>query len=110
MLQLIQPVLSTLIGLAVAVFAGLYGLALTPGVNVWHAVAAASPHLLAVLAFIACVALAVAGLVLLVSGLRATRRRIDQVQRVPWNRMPETHPGSPASPYRSGGYDEDDWR
>ena len=90
MFQFLQPVLAAIIGAAMSVFGLLHSTRLFPSATVWHKVAAATPQLGIVLLFAACALLSAAGVVMFVSGVRETRRRVDQIRRASWQTDPAT--------------------
>jgi len=84
MLEFLQPMLTVLIGAALSIFGLIHSLRLAPAPSTWHGVAAAAPQLVAVMVFIGCLAIAVAGIALLVTALRSVRRRFGLLRRVRW--------------------------
>ncbi|MBI1338470.1 MAG: hypothetical protein GC164_16125 [Phycisphaera sp.] len=108
MLQLMQPLLAALIGAAMSLFGLLHTVQLFPTPVIWHQFVVSMPPLMAVLLFAACVALALGGMAMLITGLRDTRRRLTQLRRVPWEKIPGGD-GASASPY-GRQYDQEDWR
>ncbi len=102
MLEFIHPVFAALIGVAVSAFGLLHSARLFPSASVWRQVGMAVPELTLIAVFLACVALAVAGIAMVVTGIRATRQRLEQIRRVRW----QTEPRSGG---RHGDEDEEPW-
>lgn len=105
MLVLFQPLLTALIGAALAVFGVFHTVLQWPTALVWHHVVGASPQLLAVLVFLGCAVISLAGVALLISGVRGTRTRLAQLRRLRW-------PGASAGGHYVDGpvaYDDQRW-
>ena len=100
MLTLFQPLLTALVGAALSIFGLFHTIQHLPSPIVWHHVVSASPQLMALVVFAVCVMIAVAGLVMIWSGLRGVRYRLWQLRRVRWQ----------ATPNMPTTYDDDPWR
>lgn len=82
MWHFIQPVVATLIGVAIGIFGILNTFALWPATTAWTRVVAATPALLEVALVLACVTLAAAGIAMVVSGIHRARSRFAQLRRL----------------------------
>jgi hypothetical protein len=103
MLTLFQPLLTALVGAALAVFGALHTVLQLPAAIVWHHVLSASPQLLVVMVFLGCVMIFVIGLTMLWTGIQATRIRMRQLRHVRW-------PSTAQPGYSDGGVAYDDHR
>ncbi len=82
MLHFLKPLFAALVGAAVTIFGALHSVTLWPAPAVWAAVAVVMPQLLQVVLFIACLALTGAGVTMIVTGIRAGRRRLAQLRHL----------------------------
>ena len=105
MLILFQPLLTALVGAALAVFGGVHGVLQWPTSNTWSQVAAMSPMLFTVLVFLGCLVIAACGVAMLWTGIVGTRTRFRQLRRIRW-----PAPGSSGNQnYRDDPYEDQRW-
>ena len=81
MLEFTRPVLSLLVGLALAIYGIVHIVMRFPAPSVFDAFFANLPHAMAVLLFMIGIAVVIGGLILLVAGVRGIRGRLREIRR-----------------------------
>jgi len=98
MLEFTRPALSLLVGLVLAVYGIVHLVVRFPAPSVFEAFISNLPHVVAVALFQIGIAAVLGGLIMLTTGVRGIRGRLQEIQ--------QTYGGQPASPRQR--YEEED--
>ena len=107
MIQFIQPLLSAIVGLMLAIYGVVHTITRYPGASSFAQFWASLPGVMAVAVFFIGVVAVIAGVLLLVSGFRGVRRRWRQIQVAYGRRRPDArdmHDDDPDGWYGSPSY------
>jgi predicted PurR-regulated permease PerM len=110
MLQFLQPAATLFVGLAMFVYGVIQSLLHRPPFAAFQAAAQALPDAVAVLIFVCGLVAIMAGVVLLVSGIRGVRRRAREINHTYGHPHPRPrNPGTRPSSHPDDGYDDEGW-